>query len=74
MISIDENINNCQLNLQKLNDQRNDITSEMLRVEGSLRMLMDMKKMGVSIIETSEVLDISTPEPVQEKIDQVPTN
>lgn len=56
MISIDENIKMCQTNLQKLNEQRNDITSEMLRIEGSIRTLMDMKKMGVSIIETNEVL------------------
>ena len=56
MISIDENIKMCQTNLQKLAEQRNDITSEMLRIEGSIRTLMDMKKLGVSIIETNEVL------------------
>lgn len=59
MISIDENIKMCQTNLQKLAEQRNDITGEMLRLEGSIRTLMDMKKLGVSIIETTEVLDIN---------------
>ena len=59
MISIDENIKMCQANILKLNEQRNDITSEMLRVEGSLRTLMDMKKLGVSMIETNEVLDVN---------------
>ena len=59
MISIDENITMCQTNLQKLMEQRNDITNEMLRLEGSIRTLMDMKKLGVSIIETNEVLDVN---------------
>ena len=63
MISIDENIKMCQTNLQKLAEQRNDITSEMLRIEGSIRTLMDMKKLGVSIIETNEVLASVPPGP-----------
>ena len=69
MISIDENIKACQANLQKLNDQRNDITSEMLRIEGSIRTLMDMKRLGVSVIETTEVLDVNAsvqPGPTEE--------
>ena len=63
MISIDENITMCQTNLQKLVEQRNDITSEMLRLEGSIRTLLDMKKLGVSIIETNEVLDVNATVP-----------
>jgi len=61
MISIDDNIKACQANLQKLAEQRNDITSEMLRVEGSIRTLMDMKRLGVSVIETTEVVDVNAP-------------
>jgi hypothetical protein len=61
MISIDENIKVCQANLQKLAEQRNDIKSEMLRVEGSIRTLMYMKRLGVSVIETTEVLDVNAP-------------
>ena len=66
MISIDDNIKMCQTNLQKLAEQRNDITSEMLRIEGSIRTLMDMKKLGVSIIETNEVLASVPPGPSSE--------
>ena len=63
MISIEDNIKACHANLQKLADQRNDITSEMLRIEGSIRTLMDMKRLGVSVIETTEVVDVNAPVP-----------
>ena len=65
MISIDENITSCQMNIQKLTDQRNDITNEILRLEGSIRTLRDLKRLGVSIIETTEVLDIDAVVPIE---------
>ena len=64
MISVKENIKACRDNINQLMNQRNDITSEILRVEGALRVFVDMEKAGVSEIsvtknplETSEVID-----------------
>ena len=60
MISIDENINKIQENLKTLLEQRNEINHEILRLEGSLRVFMDMKKVGVKEIpiEKNEVIDV----------------
>ena len=64
MISVKENIKACRDNMNQLMNQRNDIASEILRVEGALRVFLDMEKAGVSEIpvtknplETSEVID-----------------
>ena len=77
MISVNENIKACKDNINQLMNQRNDITSEILRVEGALRVFMDMEKAGVTEIpvsknplETTEVIDAvdvqaSGPEPEQ---------
>jgi hypothetical protein len=77
MISVNENIKACKDNINQLMNQRNDITSEILRIEGALRVFMDMEKAGVTEIpvsknplETTEVIDAvdvqaSGPEPEQ---------
>jgi len=77
MISVNENIKACKDNINQLMNQRNDITSEILRVEGALRVFTDMEKAGVTEIpvsknplETTEVIDAvdvqaSGPEPEQ---------
>lgn len=64
MISIKENIKSCRNNMNQLLNQRNEITSEILRIEGAIRVFMDMEKAGISEIplsknplETSEVID-----------------
>ena len=64
MISVQENIKACKNNITQLNNQRNEITSQILRAEGALRVFMDMEKAGVEKIqlsknplETSEVID-----------------
>ena len=52
-------------NISKLTTQMNDFRSELLRLEGSLRTLQNMKEMGVetievkseSIINTTEIVD-----------------
>ena len=54
-IKIDENI-------KKLNDQIINTREELLRMEGSLRMLLQLKELGVSeipinIMNTTEVVD-----------------
>jgi len=77
MISVNENIKACKDNINQLMNQRNDITSEILRIEGALRVFTDMEKAGVTEIpvsknplETTEVIDAvdvqaSGPEPEQ---------
>ena len=64
MISVKENIKACRDNMNQLVNQRNDISNEILRVEGALRVFLDMEKAGVNEIpltknplETSEVID-----------------
>jgi len=77
MISVKENIKACKAIIDQLKNQRNDITNEILRLEGSLRVFTDMEKAGVTEIpvsknplETTEVIDAvdvqaSGPEPEQ---------
>ena len=77
MISVKENIKACKAIIDQLMNQRNDITNEILRLEGSLRVFTDMEKAGVTEIpvyknplETTEVIDAvdvqaSGPEPEQ---------
>ena len=64
MISVQENIKACRDNINQLTNQRNEITNEILRVEGSLRVFRDMEKAGIDQIpisknplETTEVID-----------------
>lgn len=64
MISVQENIKACRDNINQLTNQRNEITNEILRVEGALRVFRDMEKAGIDQIpisknplETSEVID-----------------
>lgn len=64
MISVQENIKACRDNINQLTNQRNEITNEILRVEGALRVFRDMEKAGIEQIqisknplETSEVID-----------------
>lgn len=64
MISVKENIKACKNNMNQLVSQRNDINGEILRIEGALRVFLDMEKAGVNEIpltknplETSEVID-----------------
>ena len=64
MISVQENIKACKNNITQLNNQRNEITNQILRAEGALRVFTDMEKAGVEKIqlsknplETSEVID-----------------
>lgn len=64
MISVQENIKACRNNINQLTNQRNEITNEILRVEGALRVFRDMEKAGIDQIpisknplETSEVID-----------------
>jgi len=64
MISVKENIKACKAIIDQLKNQRNDITNEILRLEGSLKVFVDMDNAGVSEIvvpknplETSEVID-----------------
>jgi len=64
MISVQENIKACRDNINQLTNQRNEITNEILRAEGALRVFRDMEKAGIEQIpisknplETSEVID-----------------
>ena len=64
MISVQENIKVCRDNINQLANQRNEITNEILRIEGALRVFRDMEKAGIDQIpisknplETSEVID-----------------
>ena len=64
MISVQENIKACRDNINQLTNQRNEITNEILRAEGALRVFRDMEKAGIDQIpisknplETSEVID-----------------
>lgn len=64
MISVQENIKACKNNINQLTNQRNEITNEILRAEGALRVFRDMEKAGIDQIpisknplETSEVID-----------------
>jgi len=65
MISVKENIKACRDNMNQLVNQRNDISNEILRIEGALRVFLDMEKAGITDIpikknplETSEVIDV----------------
>ena len=63
-ISVEENIKGIEENLKKLLIQRNDISSEILRMEGALQVFNDIKKNGVTSIEindpinSEEVIDV----------------
>jgi hypothetical protein len=64
MISVKTNIETFKKRINELAVQRNEITNEILRFEGAVRVLVDMEKAGVSEIpitknplETSEVID-----------------
>jgi hypothetical protein len=63
-ISVEENIKGLEENLKRLVIQRNDISSEILRMEGALQVFNDMKKNGVTNIEindpinSEEVIDV----------------
>lgn len=63
-ISVEENIKGLEENLKRLAIQRNDISSEILRMEGALRVFNDMKNNGVTNIEindpinSEEVIDV----------------
>ena len=56
MISIENNIKIHEDNINKLIDQRNDINNEILRMEGSLRVFVEMKKAGITVIEMPDPL------------------
>lgn len=64
MISVKQNIYTFKNNINELVSQRNEITNEILRLEGSLRVMVDMERAGVMEIpipknplETTEVID-----------------
>jgi hypothetical protein len=64
MISVQANIKACKENMNQLIAQRNEINNEILRLEGALRVFVDLEKTGVSDIpynknplETTEVID-----------------
>lgn len=63
-ISVAENIKGLEESLKKLLVQRNDISSEILRMEGALQVFNDLKKNGVTNIEindpinSEEVIDV----------------
>lgn len=63
-ISVEDNIKGLEENLKKLIIQRNDISSEILRMEGALQVFNDIKKNGVTNIEindpinSEEVIDV----------------
>ena len=64
MISVKQNIYTFKNNINELVSQRNEITNEILRLEGSLRVMVDMDRAGVAEIpipknplETTEVID-----------------
>jgi hypothetical protein len=64
MISVKQNIETFKKNINDLATQRNEITNEILRLEGGLRVLVDMDKAGVvdipvtkNPLETNEVID-----------------
>ena len=56
MISIEENIKSHEDNINKLIAQRNEITNEILRLDGALRVFTEMKKAGINVIETPDPL------------------
>ena len=68
MISVEDNIKACEENINKLIAQRNDITNELLRLDGALRVFMDMKKAGVTNIETPDPL--KSTEVIDEEVQQ----
>jgi len=64
MISVKQNIENFKKNITELTAQRIEIGNEILRLEGALRVLVDMEKAGVvdipvtkNPLETNEVID-----------------
>lgn len=64
MISVTQNIQKFRKNINDLIIQKNEITNEILRLEGSIRVLSDMEKAGVveipltkNPLETNEVID-----------------
>ena len=68
MISVEDNIKACEENINKLITQRNDITNELLRLDGALRVFVDMKKAGVTNIETQDPL--KSTEVIDEEVQQ----
>ena len=64
MISVEHNIRIFKENLCELIKQRTEINNEILRLEGSIRVMTDMEKVGVvnipiqkNPLETTEVID-----------------
>jgi len=64
MISVKQNIHIFKNNILELVNQRTEISNEILRLEGSLRVMVDMEKAGVvdipilkNPLETTEVID-----------------
>ena len=64
MISVKHNIESFKRNINELTTQRNEISNEILRLEGALRVFVDMEKAGVvdipvtkNPLETNEVID-----------------
>ena len=64
MISVKHNISIFKKNINDLHNQRNEITNEIMRLEGSLRVMVDMEKAGIvdipipkNPLETTEVID-----------------
>lgn len=70
MISIQANIKSCRDNINTLIAQRNEINNEILRLEGSIRILKNMEQAGVNEItinknplETTEVIESDNVQP-----------
>lgn len=56
-VSVEDNIKQLEENIKQLVSQRNDITSEILRMEGAHRVFMDMKKAGITNIEANDPIN-----------------
>ena len=64
MISVKRNIETFMKSINNLSKQKIEISNEILRLEGALRVLVDMDKVGVvdipvskNPLETNEVID-----------------
>lgn len=49
-LSVLDNINLCEKNINQLNLQKNEIEKEIFRVEGMLRTFQNLKQLGVETI------------------------
>jgi len=65
-LSIEQNIELTNKQIKTLQEQRLEIEKELLRLEGSLRVLTNFKQVGIDkidvpkdIIENTEVVDVS---------------